>query len=311
VLIVVGAASLWFSRRLVAPLSQLADAARRFGGGETAARAKLERDDELGEVGCAFDDMADRTSALISSQRQLMADVSHELRTPLARIRVALEIASEGDAETARVSLAEIAVDLAELESLVDDVLTAARFELSEGGAAGTGLPLHREPIATRTIAERAAARFHVRHPERPLDTHFSEHAGTTFADPMLLRRVLDNLLENAHKYSPDPRTPIALSAFAQGERACFAVSDRGMGIPEEDLPRVFSAFFRSEKSRSRGTGGVGLGLTLAQRIVEAHGGSLEVSSKVGEGSTFRAFLPLYTDPPAPADPARATHADA
>ncbi len=86
VLVVVGAASLWFSRRLVRPLGDLAEAARQFGAGNTAARADLHREDELGDVGRAFDDMADRTAALIASQRQLMADVSHELRTPLARM---------------------------------------------------------------------------------------------------------------------------------------------------------------------------------------------------------------------------------
>ena len=111
-----------------------------------------------------------------------------------------------------------------------------------------------------------------MRHAGRPFEAHFELNSGTVDADPVLLRRVLDNLLENAHKYSPDPDSKVTLSVFAQGERACFAVSDHGMGIPAEDLPRVFTAFFRSERSRSRGTGGVGLGLTLAQRIVEAHG---------------------------------------
>jgi len=104
---------------------------------------------------------------------------------------------------------------------------------------------------------------------------------------------VLDNLLENAHKYSPEVASEISLSVGEQANTACFEVRDRGMGISEDDLPRIFSAFFRGERSRSRGTGGVGLGLTLAKRIVEAHGGRIEVESVVGQGSTFRAYLPL------------------
>ena len=101
-----------------------------LGQGDLRVRSELERNDELGEVARAFDEMAERIQKLLQAEKELLANVAHELRTPLARIRVALEIAGEGDAETARVSLAEIAVDLAELEALINDVLTAARFEL-------------------------------------------------------------------------------------------------------------------------------------------------------------------------------------
>jgi two-component system, OmpR family, sensor kinase len=107
-----------------------------------------------------------------------------------------------------------------------------------------------------------------------------------------LLRRVLDNLLENADKYTPDPNRPIVLSIGARDGRAWFEVVDQGMGILPEDLPQVFTPFFRGERSRSRGGGGVGLGLTLAKRIVEAHGGTIEVSSAPGLGTTVRVELP-------------------
>ena len=176
---------------------------------------------------------------------------------------------------------------------MINDVLTAARFELVDGQAQSSSFSLHLEPISAQTIGERAAARFRTRHPDRPFETHFEANSGVVDADPVLLRRVLDNLLENAHKYSPDPGSKILLSVFEQKGRACFTVADHGMGIPAEDLPRLFSAFFRGERSRSRGSGGVGLGLTLAQRITEAHGGAIEVSSTVGQGSVFRALLPL------------------
>jgi len=306
-LIVLGVGALLTARWIARPLSRLSRMAISLGKGDLSVRSELTRNDEVGEVARAFDEMAERIQKLLQTEKELLANVAHELRTPLARIRVALEIASEGDAETARGSLGEIAVDLAELESLVDDVLTAARFELSVGGAAGARLPLHREAIAAKSIAERAAERFRVRHPDRPLETHFAEDAGLIEADAMLLRRVLDNLLENAHKYSPDPHARIALAVQAQDGQACFSVNDRGMGISGEDLPRVFSPFFRSEKSRSRGTGGVGLGLTLTQRIVEAHGGRIEASSTLGEGSTFRAFLPLCADTPPSSEPSLRT----
>jgi signal transduction histidine kinase len=250
-------------------------------------------------VARAFDEMAERIQRLLQTEKELLANVAHELRTPLARIRVALEIAGEGDAEAARASLAEIAVDLAELEALISDVLTAARFELAEGVASSSGFALHLQRIAPSAVAERAAERFRVRHPGRPLASHFSDDCPDIDADPVLLRRVLDNLLENAHKYSPETDSEISLVVSEQAQAACFEVRDHGMGISDDDLPRIFSAFFRGERSRSRGTGGVGLGLTLAKRIVEAHGGKIEVQSGVGQGSTFRAYLPLsHSQPP-------------
>ncbi|HYP89697.1 MAG TPA: HAMP domain-containing sensor histidine kinase [Polyangiaceae bacterium] len=179
---------------------------------------------------------------LLNVEKELMADVAHELRTPLSRLRVALEIAGEGNAATAKESLEEIAVDLSELEVLLDDVLAEAPLSLN--------------------------------------------------ADAVLLRRALDNLLENADKYSPDPDSPIALSLSKRGQHARFAVEDRGIGIAAADLERVFSPFFRAERSRSRNADGVGLGLTLAKPIVEAHGGRIRLVSKAGVGTAAEVELP-------------------
>ncbi len=292
-MLVLGAGAFLTARWIARPLSQLSRVAISLGRGDLRARSELERNDEVGDVARAFDDMAERIQRLLQNEKELLANVAHELRTPLARIRVALEIAGEGDAEAVRGSLSEIAVDLTELETLFNDVLTAARFELVDGIAPSAGFALHLEEIAPQTIGERAAARFRSNHPARPFNAQFTDTPTMARADPVLLRRVLDNLLENAHKYSPDPNTTISLSVSQIGDRACFEVSDQGMGIPGEDLPRVFTAFFRGERSRSRGTGGVGLGLTLAKRILEAHGGNIEVESVAGKGSTFRAWLPM------------------
>jgi signal transduction histidine kinase len=105
---------------------------------------------------------------------------------------------------------------------------------------------------------------------------------------------VLDNLLENAHKYTPEQVSPIdlAVSRDAESGDIVFEVRDRGIGIAAEDLPRVFTAFFRSERSRSRESGGVGLGLTLAKRIVEAHGGTIGVTSRADAGTIVRVTVP-------------------
>jgi signal transduction histidine kinase len=237
--------------------------------------------------------MAARLSDLLLAEKELLANLSHELRTPLARIRVALEIAGEGDAADARASLSEIAHDLSELESLIDDVLATTRLAVQSRQAAPSGFALHREEVAPRALCERAAERFRSQHPARRLEVLVDDELPPLHADPTLLRRVLDNLLENAHKYSKDPDEPVELRAQAEDGVVVFEVSDRGIGIPEEDLPRIFEPFFRSERSRSRGTGGVGLGLTLAKRIVEAHGGRIDVASQKTVGTTVRALLPI------------------
>ena len=290
----------WIGR----PLEQLTRAARALGSGDLRARTAITRRDELGELARTFDDMAARMQQLLLAEKELLANVAHELRTPLARIRVALEIAVEGDAEAARASLAEIAVDLAELEALINDVLTATRFELTDGQAPESGFALRRQRTSARSLAERAVERFTSHHPKRALELDLEPARDGDAAlpdvevDPVLFRRVLDNLLDNAHKYTPDPTSPIVLRVAQENGQALFEVRDRGIGIADADLPHVFGAFFRSERSRSRGTGGVGLGLTLVKRIVEAHGGTIRIASSQGAGTTVRVSVAVAPEAP-------------
>jgi two-component system OmpR family sensor kinase len=239
--------------------------------------------------------MAERIQQLILAEKELLANVSHELRTPLARIRVALDIAGEADAETGRMSMTEIGVDIAELESIIDDIVTSTRLEIARGGAPMAGFALHMEEIGPEAICDRAQERFRARHVVRPLRVEVEEKLPVVRADPVLLRRVVDNLLENAHKYSPDPATEVSLRLRRAPGGVVFEIGDGGIGIAPEDVPHVFAPFFRAERSRARGGGGVGLGLTLAKRIVDAHGGSIEVESAVGAGTTMRVFLPEDT----------------
>ncbi|HEX4337974.1 MAG TPA: HAMP domain-containing sensor histidine kinase [Polyangiaceae bacterium] len=293
-LVVVGVGAYLTTRWITGPLGELSRAARSLGRGDLSARTNLSRSDELGEVGRVFDEMAARMSELLLAEKELLANLSHELRTPLARIRVALEIAAEGDAAAARASLGEIAHDLSELEALIDDVLATTRLAVESRQASPAGFALRREEIAPRTLCERAAERFRTQHPGRPLEVVIEGEPPPLLADPTLLRRVIDNLLENAHKYSKAAGEGIVLRARAAGDQVVFEVSDHGIGIPDEDLPRIFDPFFRSERSRSRGTGGVGLGLTLAKRIVEAHGGKIAVESAKTVGTTVRASVPSH-----------------
>lgn len=277
-------------RTIVAPLEKLTRAAKALGEGDLSTRSGLKQGGEVGELARAFDDMAERLERQVKNERALLANVSHELRTPLSRIRVALELGAEGDARKAQQYLKEIGSDLAELETLVEDVLTAARLETQT--SAGAGFPLHTSRVSAAELVEASARRFKERWPDRALNVEVPTQMPVVDADPMLLRRALDNLLDNARKYSEDGK-PVSLHASVEGALLRVDVRDEGIGMSEEDLRQLFTPFFRSDESRARGTGGVGLGLALARRIVEAHKGTLTVRSAPGEGSTFSVRLPV------------------
>jgi two-component system OmpR family sensor kinase len=296
VLSLVFSGSLLFARSLARPLRRLAAVARAFGSGQLDARARLARRDELGAVANAFDDMADRITTLLQSQRELLANVSHELRTPLARIRVALDLAVDGDAEAAREALANISTDWGDLERLVEDVLAAARLDL--GSSAPGGLPLRRDRVNLDELAQAALTRFQVVHPSERLELDLASDLPPIVGDAALLRRVVDNLVDNSRKYS-EPKSTVTLRMRREGESVLIAVLDRGMGIDAADLPHIFTPFFRADRSRTRKTGGVGMGLALVRRIVTAHGGEIEVESEVGRGTEMRVRLPRTLPPPA------------
>jgi signal transduction histidine kinase len=139
-------------------------------------------------------------------------------------------------------------------------------------------------------LAERAASRFASRHPNRALEQSIAGSEREIECDPVLLRRALDNLLDNAAKYSD---APVALTITPNGKAITFAVVDKGIGMSPEELEQAGTPFWRSDTSRTRKTGGVGLGLALARRIARAHGGDVKLASKPGQGTTARLEIPL------------------
>lgn len=288
VLLALALGSIPLARSIASPVERLTRAARALGEGDLSVRASVRAKGEVGELAHAFDEMAERVERLVRSEKELLANVSHELRTPLARIRVALELAAEGDLEKARRFLVEIGADLDALDRLLDDVLTAARLDLAVPGA---GLALRRGPVHPAALVEEVAGRFRADHPDRDLEARADCALPVLHGDASLLARLLQNLVDNAQKYSDAP-APIALEARADGAGVIFEVRDHGIGIAPEDLPRLFTPFFRTDRSRTRGTGGVGLGLALAKRVAVAHGGTIEVASAPGAGTTVRVLVP-------------------
>jgi signal transduction histidine kinase len=292
VLLVAGFAGLPAARALTAPLEKLTRTVRALGAGDLAVRSGIRRKDEVGELAFAFDEMAEHLERLVRSEKELLANISHELRTPISRLRLALEVAELDPASLDAAQLQAMATDLAELEQLIEDVIITARLDASARAPAGLP-PLKRAPVDPEELLREATTRFLTAHPRRQLVCEVSSPLPRVEADAVLLRRVIDNLLDNARKYS-DEHEAVRLLAVSEGNTLRIEVRDRGIGMHQADIQKLFTPFFRTDRSRARGTGGVGLGLALARRIVEAHGGQMAVESMEGLGTVVRLRLPVH-----------------
>lgn len=284
------------TRRFVTlPLERLSKVVGAFGAGQFTSRSDVKRRDEVGVLASTFNQMADRIQHMRETERELLTNVTHELRTPLARIRVALEIAEESGGQSAKSAIFGIREDLSELEGLLEDVLTAVKLRTS---ADTTNWVLRPDSLSLFKLLENLMLRFNSHHPDRTLLVEKPPADTTIVADEILLRRAISNLLENAHKYTPNGRLPITLRAYVRDNDCRFEVEDSGIGIEAVDREKVFLPFYRTEQSRSKMTGGAGLGLTLAKRITEAHGGSVTLESNLGIGTLARVSVPLVARQP-------------
>ncbi len=287
-LLLVGLASFLAARTISQPLTALARAARQVGDGHFDTRVNLKRRDELGEVGHAFDEMTARVERWVQTERELMANVSHELRTPLSRIRIAVEMAEEGDLEQSRRSLATVGEDLHELDELIENLLTAGRLDLAKDRHIQNF-----SRLSMTALLEQTLYRFRQAHPARSLQQILPDEGPFLNGDAALLKRAINNLLANAHHYS-ESEEEIRVSGTRVDDTFILQVSDKGAGISKADLPKLFTPFFRADASRNRKTGGVGLGLLLTKRIIEAHQGEISVESQLGIGTTVTVKLKIH-----------------
>jgi len=220
------------------------------------------------------------------AKTDFLADASHELRTPLTVLRVNAEVGLTSDEETRREVLQEILHESDRMGRLVEDLLFLARSD-------SASLPLDKEPVAVEPFLADLAGRAGVLARERgaTLETDL-EGTGTAVLDPSRVEQAVLILVDNAAKYG-EPGGPVSLISRIEGGTLCIGVSDRGPGIPEEDLPRIFERFYRVDKARVRKQGGTGLGLPIAKTIAEAHGGGIRAHSAPNRGTTMTLCLPL------------------
>lgn len=272
---------------LLRPVRALGDAMSRFGTGDLSARVARPGNDEIGELALGFNQLADRIRKLLQSEKMLLAAVSHELRTPLQRVRLALELATDAGDATGTRHLGGVAADLNELDELLSEILVVSRLDQARTASDGV---LSRQPVPPDELLAECVERFEAAHPERTIRWLEGPPLPLCEMDPRFVKRAVLNLLENADRYSPRTE-PIEIAAWAEARELVMEVRDRGQGIAAELHGRIFEPFFRGDAARGDSSG-CGLGLSIVQRVAEAHGGKVSVESS-GAGSRFRITLPL------------------
>ena len=279
----------FLSRRISAPIKALTLASQRLGQGDLSQRVHINDRSEIGELARTFNSMASDLERAEQLPRNMVADVAHELRTPLSNIRGYLEAVRDEvirpDADTIRSLYEEAAL----LSRLVDDL---QELSLAEAGE----LKLDCQPEDINTVVKQATAVKQTQAAAKGivLSTDVPEKLPPVKIDSQRIGQVLGNLLENAIAHTGNGGS-IAVTAKNQDNRVQISVIDTGEGIPAKDMPHIFERFYRVDKSRARATGGSGLGLTIAKRLVEAHGGTIEAHSELGKGSQFSFTLPVLS----------------
>jgi two-component system OmpR family sensor kinase len=276
------------------PLNRMGAVAQEIAAGDLSRRVEPSTPrTEIGRLGLALNGMLGQIEAAFAERtesnqrlRRFIADASHELRTPLTSIRGYSEMLRRGaaesptDSEQARRRIEEESI---RMTGLVDDMLVLARLD--------QGRPLEHEPVDLKAIAGDTVADARAVSPQREITLN-ANGAVVVNGDDTRLRQVFGNLLRNAIVHTP-PQTPIEVSLSSDEEQAHVKVADHGAGLSAEDLDRIFEPFYRADPSRSRDSGGAGLGLSIVSAVVTAHGGRVRVSETDGGGATFEVDLPL------------------
>ena len=273
--------ALWFWVRPVwRDLEALRQTARDLGDGNFESRAPSARSQLFAPLSDTMNGMAERVQQLIATHKELSCGISHELRTPIARMRFALEMLSETDEQSERQRLwSMMEADLDELDHLIDTSLTYARFEREAPAA-----HFSRVLLDTWLTQEVDSVRLLGRDLSITVDTTQLPETQEVDLDRKAMPYALRNLLRNAFKYA---NRQIAVSAHLDGEQIVLHVDDDGIGIPEGEREHIFSAFTRLDRSRDRSTGGYGLGLAIARRVLELHGGTALAEASPLGGARF------------------------
>ena len=274
------------------PLRAIEATAASIAGGDLSKRVEhVDERTEVGRLGIALNAMLGRIESAFKAReaserklRQFVADASHELRTPLAAVRAYAELFGRGAADRpddlAR-SMSGIRRESERMTLLVDDLLLLARLD--------EGRPLEQEPVALGEVVSEAVETARTLDATRTID--LEAEPASVVGDRDRLRQIVDNLLANARAHTP-PGTPVHVSLTRQNGSARITVADDGPGMTADQVAHVFERFYRTDSSRTRASGGVGLGLSIVAAVAEAHGGAVSAESEPGRGARFHVEIP-------------------
>ncbi|MEO9080246.1 MAG: HAMP domain-containing sensor histidine kinase [Rhodanobacter sp.] len=287
-LLFIGAVGWWVARSVARPVEALRRATRRMADGELSARVGPQgglAHDELAQLAGDFDTMASRIEALVAHDRGVLQDLSHELRSPLARLQLILDLARRGrDADESAPYFSQAEQEIARLDRMLGEMLALSRME---GGLPG----MEREQLELADLLHGCLAQSRLAADAQHVELRLAcVESVMVSGNAMLLERALDNLLANAIKFSPAGGMVKMSLRTAQGF-AEIVVRDHGPGVPIDELPLLFRPFFRG--SNAVRAEGHGLGLAIVQRVLQVHGGKIEVCNATGGGLEIRLRLPL------------------
>ena len=271
------AAAFFALRHILRPVKLLNTGVEQVGRGNLRHRVPLKNADEFRDLAAAFNDMTARIEDMLQTKDQLLLDISHELRTPITRMKVALEFLPESRARK------NLQADIVEMEKMVGGILETARLRHKYA-------ELKKQPADLVALLKQTAAAFEKQPPG--IVTVDLPQEVILQVDPHQIKTVFENLLSNAFKYCEPESDPVKISLERRATDVIVRVEDHGIGIPQEELAHIFEPFYRVDKSRSKDTGGYGLGLSLCKTIMEAHEGKIEVQSRLKEGTTVCLFFP-------------------
>jgi two-component system sensor histidine kinase CpxA len=280
--------SLLLARYLSSPIARLQKASRALAAGALDTRVGApfnRRKDEVGTLARDFDAMAERIQALVTDKETLLRDVSHELRSPLARIRVALALAQRRADQAALPDLARIEREAERLDAMLGQVMTLTRLR--------TATAPRRDIVRFDTLVAEVIDDARFEHPKAQLN-YAANGSVDVVGDAGGLKSAVENVVRNALVYA-DIDQPIDVGLRVGSEHAVVQISDRGPGVPEEDLTRIFEPFYRTDKSRDhqKNGQGQGIGLAITARVMELHGGSVEARNRAEGGLEVTLSLPL------------------
>lgn len=277
-------------------IDQLKSAAEKLAQGDLKTRVAVNGRDEVASLAVTFNQMAERLQAADNKQRELeslrrdlIAWVSHDLQTPLTSMRAILEALSDGvveEPETVKRYLHTAQRDVNSLSALIDDLFQMAQLDAG-------GFPLNRADASLGDLVSDTLESFTqlAKGHAITLEGNVDSDVDPVRMDTQAIGRVLNNLIGNALRHTP-ANGRVSVWVRRVNQRVEVTVSDTGEGIQADDVPHIFERFYRREKSRSRATGGAGLGLAIARGIVQAHGGDIRVESETGKGAQFTFYLP-------------------